>query len=110
MAVRYRALRPFLYRYDGGDFCSIAFSDNQVSTGALVSYDRHECFSSVPNIMSLQKHDSNLEERKQLSLTAIRDGRSKVQEEIAEFRAKLQLAKDTITQFKGEIGKVRTRQ
>jgi len=52
------------------------------------------------------KHDSNLEERKQLSLTAIRDGRTKVQEEIAEFRAKLQLAKDTITQFKGEIGKV----
>ena len=67
-------------------------------------------FSSVTNIMSLQKHDSNLEERKQLSLTAIRYGRTKVQEEIAEFRAKLQLAKDTITQFKGEIGKVRTRQ
>lgn len=52
------------------------------------------------------KHDSNLEERKQRSLAAIQAGRSKVQEEIAELRSKLQLAKDTITNFKGEIGKV----
>ena len=47
-----------------------------------------------------------MEERKERSLAAIQAGRSKVQDEIAEFRSRLQLAKDTISKFKGEIGKV----
>jgi len=54
----------------------------------------------------LTKHDSNVEERKQRSLASIQAGRSKVQEEIAKMREKLQLAKDTISNFKGEISKV----
>ena len=43
------------------------------------------------------KHDlANVEERKDRTLSKIRDGRKRVQSEIADFRDKLELAKDTI--------------
>ena len=43
------------------------------------------------------KHDlANVEERKDRTLSKISDGRKRVQSEIADFRDKLELAKDTI--------------
>lgn len=66
----------------------------------------HTLLTNTRRLHISTKHDSNLEERKQRSLAAIQAGRTKVQEEIAEFRSRLQLAKDTISKFKGEIGKV----
>ena len=46
------------------------------------------------------KHDlANVEERKDRTLSKIRDGRKRVQSEIADFRDKLELAKDTIARL-----------
>ena len=58
--------------------------------------------------LAAYKHETNVEERKERTLVKIKDGRQKVQAEIAEFKNKLELAKETITKFKGEIHKVQS--
>lgn len=60
--------------------------------------------------MYAHKHDTNVEERKDRTLAKIRDGKGRVRDEIADFKVKLELAKETIAKFKAEIGKVQDHQ
>lgn len=46
-----------------------------------------------------------VEEKKQHTLKSITEARQKVRAEIAAYKSKLQLAKETIQQFKEEIAK-----
>jgi len=56
--------------------------------------------------LSAYKHETNVEERRDKSLSKIKSGRVKVQTEISDFKDKLELAKETITKFKAEIARV----
>lgn len=70
----------------------------------------HYLYTLVTNTRRLtmyaHKHDTNVEERKERTLAKIREGKVRTREEIADFKVKLELARETIAKFKAEIGKV----
>jgi len=112
----------------GGAGTSTSASDHSTTTTAMIQGRKSvisECYDEIifqdPThymytlltttrklTLAAHKHDTNVEERKEKSLERIKDGRIKVQAEIAEFKNKLELAKETITKFKNEIHKVQS--
>ena len=59
-----------------------------------------------PMSLGAYKHETDFEDKKKTTIVAIKEGRTKIQAEISDMKAKLELAKDTTVKFKEEIMKV----
>jgi len=62
--------------------------------------------STRPITLGAYKHETDFEEKKKNTLVAIKSGRTRIQDEIADLKSKLELAKTTISKFKVEMSKV----
>ena len=76
----------------------IIFQDPTQNMHALLTTAR-------PLTLSAYKHTTNFEEKRNQHLTSVQETRSKVQEEIADMKNKVKIAKETIIKFKAEIAK-----
>lgn len=61
--------------------------------------------STRPLSLGAYKHETDFEEKKKTALVSVKSARTKIQGEITDMKAKLELAKTTITKFKEEIQK-----
>ncbi|XP_001605429.2 YEATS domain-containing protein 4 [Nasonia vitripennis] len=67
---------------------------------------QHLLSSTKPLTTGIWKHDTDFEAKKEQTLKAITDARTKIRNEVAEYKEKLTLAKETIAKFKDEIAKI----
>jgi len=61
--------------------------------------------STRPISLGAYKHETDFEEKKKTSLSAIKSGRTRIQAEIEQLRSSLELAKTTISKFQDEVAK-----
>ncbi|XP_014213186.1 YEATS domain-containing protein 4 [Copidosoma floridanum] len=93
--------------------------DGQVIKKSLVSesYDeiifqdptalmQHLLNSTKPLTNGVWRHETDFEAKKEQALQEILDAKTKIKNEIVEFKEKLTLAKETIAKFKDEIAKI----
>ncbi|XP_011500038.1 PREDICTED: YEATS domain-containing protein 4 [Ceratosolen solmsi marchali] len=67
---------------------------------------QHLLNSAKPLTAGIWRHDTDFEVKKEQTLKAIKDARTKIRNEVAEYKEKLTLAKETINKFKDEISKI----
>lgn len=58
-----------------------------------------------PLSLGAYKHETDFEEKKKTTLASIKSGRTKIQQEIADMKSRLELAKTTIGKFRDEINR-----
>ena len=58
-----------------------------------------------PLSLGAHKHETDFEEKKKTAMVSIKNGRTKIQAEIEDMKAKLELAKKTTVKFREEIKK-----
>lgn len=61
--------------------------------------------STRPITLGAYKHETDFEEKKKTTLSAIKAGRSRIQTEIEQLKSSLELAKSTISKFQDEVTK-----
>ncbi|XP_058809624.1 YEATS domain-containing protein 4 [Phymastichus coffea] len=67
---------------------------------------QHLLSSAKPLTSGVWRHETDFEVKKEKALKEILEARTKIRNEVQEFREKLSLAKETIAKFKEEIAKL----
>jgi len=70
------------------------------------AYMQHLLNMTKPLTNGVWRHDTDFDAKKEQSLKAIMDAKTKIRNEVVEYKEKLQLAKETIAKFKEEIAKL----